>query len=756
MLRGSGPAAAYLLLAGCRHGGEHGFQLRQSVESGSYTIGAHQVEGLNFPSAPELRDLEVDHERRPVVLTTEQGWSWRGRVPAGAELHAGVQLLPVVGRDVRGLEVVVEARSGDEREVLQVARSRSPDAARWLDLASDLGAYAGREIEVTFTTVIKGLPRRDRRSNVVAWGPVSLSAPQPGSHPNIVFILIDTLRRDRLTPYGYHRDTSPEIARRLAAAGTLMENAYSQAPWTLPSVVSFMTGRYPGQLVEGGTVPDGIPANVEPLAERLAKLGFETGGFLANPTLQVGAGFERGFKTIYAPPPEVEWINKHADELNRHILPWLAAHQDRPFFLYAHYIDPHDPYDNPEIVGNLSPFETSYGGPVAGTWVHGLYAGKLKLPDPARDLAHLNALYDSEVHYVDRFVGQLLAAIKPEVLSHTLVVLTADHGEELLDHGGWKHGQSLYEEQIHVPLIFRWDHHIPAGRRLGGTVRLLDLLPTLMDAAGGAADPRAEGLDLLPYLTSAKNIPEKPAFAIGLSGGPLRAAAILQGTKLILFNREEPVRTTGELQEYLWRHDLERLEGAESYDLARDPRERNNLFGSGSGPEDQRVALLQTVIERRLDSTLPGLRILAHGFPAGSRLVGSVRFERPPEHCMPYFLGSADHLLQRGRWVRFTIAAEALDKGLRVEGELGGIVTLEATLDGQPLEGTQMRIGAGAAHHGGPLTPEALGARSWPVPPSEAARGALLLWRHDAAARAAPRQPLDPETERRLRALGYL
>jgi arylsulfatase len=161
-------------------------------------------------------------------------------------------------------------------------------------------------------------------------------------------------------------------------------------------------------------------------------------------------------------------------------VPVLAAHQDqdRPFFLYLHYIDPHDPYDNPEVVGNRSPFEGEYKGPVAGDRVHGIYAGKIALLDPARDLAHISALYDSEVHYVDRAIGEVLASLRPEVLAHTLVALTADHGEELVDHGGWKHGQTLYEEQIHVPLIWRWDGHVPAGRRLAGTVRLLDVAPT--------------------------------------------------------------------------------------------------------------------------------------------------------------------------------------------------------------------------------------------------------------------------------------
>ena len=244
--------------------------------------------------------------------------------------------------------------------------------------------------------------------------------------------------------------------------------------------------------------------------------------------------------------------------------------------------------NNPDVVGNRSPFEGDYRGPVAGDWVHGIYTGKLVLPDPARDIAHISALYDSEVHYVDRAIGQVLASLRPEVLANTLVVLTADHGEELFDHGGWKHGQTLYEEQIHVPLIWRWDGHIPAGRRLAGTVRLLDVAPTLAAAAGAAPDPGWEGVDLLPALTGAAPLAERPAFAEGLAGGPLRAAAVLGRLKLIVFNRQEPFTPSDELQAHLWRQDLGRMARVELYDLAHDPGERHDLAvdPSGAGAAD--------------------------------------------------------------------------------------------------------------------------------------------------------------------------
>ncbi len=626
--------AALGLLCGCGGGRlPQSFSLTEDVTS---AVAA----GLSFPRAPEPVDIEVAHERRPVVLTTTEPWEWRGRVPAAATLHAGVQLLPQAWRVIRGLQAWVTVRSGDEREILDVVRTAEWQNPNWLDFTVDLSRYAGREVALQFSAALQGLPAEHRRSNLVAWGPVVLSSREAEreERPNVLFILVDTLRRDHMTPYGYHRDTTPEISRWLATPGTVLEDAYSQAPWTLPSVVSFLTGRSPGEMLGADLSTYGIPEKVPTLAERLAALDYQTGGFIANPALHAGAGFERGFQTFYAPPADLEWMRHHADELTARARPWLEAHQRQPFFLYVHYIDPHDPYENPDIVDNRSPFETGYGGPVTGEWIHGIYNGRVPLQDLRRDLFHIEALYDSEIRYVDRYIGELLSTLEPEVLGRTLVVLTADHGEELYDHGGWKHGQTLYDEQIRVPLIFRWDGRIAAGRRLAGTVRLLDLMPTLVSAAGGKTDPAWQGIDLLPALTGERPLPRRPAFAQHLSGGPLRAAAVLGRQKLILFNPEEAFQPADGLQAYLWRKDLARLQRVELYDLARDAGERDNL----AQRHPERVRGLEPAIHHRLDAQLPGLRVFLAGLPSGSRLSGTLVFERAPERWVPYFLAAGD------------------------------------------------------------------------------------------------------------------
>jgi arylsulfatase A-like enzyme len=758
----AGLAMAGLALGGCRRAAAPpGFALRPAVEARSFRVGgdSSRADGLAFRRRPELAALDLDHEHRPVVLAVPGAWSWRGEVPAGATLHAGVAILPAAWDVVHQLEATIEVSDGygdgGDREILAVGRRRHTDSGTWLDLDADLARWAGRRVTLTFRADLAGLPPRYRGADVVAWGPVELAGEWSPPRPNILFILVDTLRRDHLTPYGYRRDTSPEIARRLAAAGTVFEDAYSQAPWTLPSVVSFMTGRFPGELLGEDLATYGVPAGVETLAERLQKLGYATGGYFANPALHTGAGFERGFASYYAPPADVEWIRKHADSLNARAVPWLRGHQGRPFFLYLHYVDPHDPYENPEVVGGRSPFLPGYRGPVTGEWVHGVYTGRLQLPDPARDLQQIQALYDDEVHYVDRYIGEVLAGLPPAVLARTIVVLAADHGEELHDHGGWKHGQTLYDEQIHVPLIVRWDGHVAAGRRLAGTVRLLDLLPTLVDAAGGRAEAAWQGIDLLPALAGGAALPDRPAFAHGLAGGPLRAAAVRGREKLILFNREEPFHPADALQSYLWTKDLGRLARIELYDLARDPRETRNLAAA----EPERVARLAPLIHRQLDRELGGLKVMTDGLPAGARLGGSILFAHAPQRVTPYFLrppAAGDRVEMTGDRLRFEIVAEPLAKGFRVEGDFGLVLAIDATLDGRPLPAARLRIGPGRPFGGRALAAADLLAAEWPglLAPG-AAGGSLDLWIHDTSGAAAKRAH-DPETERRLRALGYV
>ena len=599
--------------------------------------------------------------------------------------------------------------------------------------------------------------------------------------PNVLFIVIDTLRADHLSSYGYERDTSPRIHELLAERGATVERAYSQAPWTLPSTGSFLTGRLPGELAGSDPEIFELPPGEPTLAERLSALGYRTAGFIANPILHEGNGYARGFGDFFTPETTwkvLDWVD--ATTINERALPWLeaalpAARREgearEPFFLYLHYIDPHDPYQNSDVADGdrqTTPWDPEYDGRVRGDRAQDLYAGKKALPgaDPearAADLRHLVALYDSEIRYVDRFVAEVLEALPEEVLRETLIVLTSDHGEEFLDHGGWKHGQTLYEEMVRVPLFVRWDGVVPAGRRLDGPVALLDLVPTILSAVGAPSieEERLPGRNLLPALAGGEPLPPRPVFAEHVAHGPMRGAVIDRDRKLVLFNEDEPRDSDNPLHRHLRRLDRGRLERVELYDLAEDPGERENLADGGEGTEAERLARL---LSRRIDFQEEGVRVVATGVPEGRALEIVVRLDRPlppapgpsPQVWLPYFLAPDDRVEVEGAEVRVRLTGDGVPKGVILRGfasgEGAGAARIEAVearwVDGGPVTASPaVRVaGPGALPREGSAVEE-IG----PHPPP-ADGPAVLVWRREP--RSAAQDAGDAAD--RLKALGYL
>ncbi|HEY2740307.1 MAG TPA: hypothetical protein VGK45_17990, partial [Thermoanaerobaculia bacterium] len=278
----------------------------------------------------------------------------------------------------------------------------------------------------------------------------------------------------------------------------------------------------------------------------------------------------------------------------------------------------------------------------------------------------------------------------------------------------------------------------------------LDLVPTLIAAAGGKTDPSWEGTNILPVLTGKQPLPRLFAFSEGMSGGPLRASAVLEQRKLMLFNREEPFKPADELQGYLWRKDLARFERTELYDLHQDAGEHHNL----AAEHPDWVDGLQPILHGQLGTELEGLWILPDGLPVGARLSGSVTFERPPVRWAPYFLGPADKAELSGNQLRFDLLGDRLTKGMRIKGDFGRIIAVEATFDGKPLPAGAVRTASNTPWSGSPVTPVGLRSRGWPLtsPPSPL----LRLWIFDNAGAVERRTKADSETEKGLQNLGYI
>lgn len=320
---------------------------------------------------------------------------------------------------------------------------------------------------------------------------------RPGG-PNILLIVVDCLRADHLTCYGYHRNTSPEMDQ-LAQEGLLFQHAYSSASWTKPSVASLFTSLYPNR--HGVTaLPDLLPGASLTLAEILKNEGYHTYCFIGgNSFLRKAFNFHQGFDVF----ENGQYKELSAEVLTDRFLAALAKLQPSPrerFFAYLHFMDVHLPYHKnkynllfaePGEKGELYPFEP---GDINKTRLRQKTASNQLSP---RDKKHLVSLYDGQVRFVDHYIGKIVSRLKEtHLLEHTLVVITSDHGEEFWEHHNVEHGHTLYEELIHVPLIMA-GNRLPCSR-INLRNSLIDVLPTILEQAGirSGASP-LQGTDLL-------------------------------------------------------------------------------------------------------------------------------------------------------------------------------------------------------------------------------------------------------------------
>jgi arylsulfatase A-like enzyme len=307
---------------------------------------------------------------------------------------------------------------------------------------------------------------------------------RPG-HTNLVVVVVDTLRADRLGCYGYQRPTSPNIDR-LAADGVLFEIVVANSSWTRPSMASMLSGRFPRRTGVFKERFDVLSPEVMTLAELFAARGYTTCGVTANPTVNAVFGFDRGFDTYVESDVVWDWMESpegaapdrtelaNAAEITDIALKLLEDTCTPPFYLQLLYIDPHSPYRPP----------TDFDHPLN------------------RNAETDSDWYDAEVAFTDREVGRLLDRVL-SLYPDTMVVLTSDHGEGLDDHPGVPlsdtHGYTLYDSVLLVPLIVRHPE-LASGLRYGGMVQLLDLFPTIAELFDLPLGDGVSGSSLAPIL----------------------------------------------------------------------------------------------------------------------------------------------------------------------------------------------------------------------------------------------------------------
>jgi arylsulfatase A-like enzyme len=345
--------------------------------------------------------------------------------------------------------------------------------------------------------------------------------------PNVLLIVVDTLRADHLSSYGYPHETSPHLDA-LAARGAVFMDCTAQASWTVSSMMSLMTGLPIFQTIY--RIPDEYPV----LAEHYARAGYRTGAFVANSVLSEETGFQRGFESWDVRALKTrQWI---ADDVNRRAVRFLIEEDERPFFLWLHYLDPHYPYEPPQEP-TLRPVDEVF----TDFEREGIEAAIEAAPvaERATLAAQVEALaadvdrYDGELRFVDERIGRVLDMLERRgLLDDTVVVVASDHGETLFRrpvhptrlstmrawHARWgttmgladyvkrEHASWTTEELVRTPLIIAGPGVAP-GQRVDALVANLDLLPTLLGLCGLEAPGDLPGRDLSAVLGRAGRVP---------------------------------------------------------------------------------------------------------------------------------------------------------------------------------------------------------------------------------------------------------
>ncbi|HYM75830.1 MAG TPA: sulfatase-like hydrolase/transferase [Candidatus Dormibacteraeota bacterium] len=331
-----------------------------------------------------------------------------------------------------------------------------------------------------------------RRSALLFVLLIAVALPLWAEAPNIVFITVDTTRADRMGFLGNKQGLTPNLDL-VARQGIVFERAYSQAPLTPVSHATIFTGTYP----QFHTVTDfghPLPALLPYMPDILQKAGYHTAAFIGSlildPHQSMAPGFDRGFGYFDAgfrpknDPDEDRYttVERRAGDVVGHAITWLTRNPRAPFFVWVHLYDPHAPYDPP------APYDKRFKDP-----------------------------YDGEIAYADASLGKLFTYLREKGLyDHTIIVMMSDHGESLGAHGESMHGIFLYDETIHVPLIFKLPAELLANRRVSTRVRLVDVAPTLLSMLSLPLPPTFQGESLVPLMKGVsrdKDAADLPAYA---------------------------------------------------------------------------------------------------------------------------------------------------------------------------------------------------------------------------------------------------
>jgi arylsulfatase A-like enzyme len=389
--------------------------------------------------------------------------------------------------------------------------------------------------------------------------------------PNVLLIIVDTLGAKHMDVYEPGINSTPNILE-LAKKSAVFERAYASSPWTKPSITSIFTGLNPSS--HGVTkLRSKVSSELKTLAETLKDNGYVTFGVVSHTFLNDDIGFAQGFDSY----KQVNSKNDtHTAITSKHVSEEAASFienhkkvaSDKPFFLTTHYFDPHFVYQHHKEFDRTSTLKSTVKIPNSVSKLRKIHS-KLK----QQDIDYLKALYLEEVAFTDAQIGMLLNKIQSlGYLDNTIIIFTADHGEEFMEHGWLGHIRTLYEQVVHIPLLIYSPKH-KVGLKNNTPVSQIDVLPTILDLTSSSSTNKYDGTSLVPLLnkegaqiTRRKLVSEVEFFSQNRDYNANMVAVIEDSYKLI-WNRENDKK--------------------ELYNISKDNNEKNNLFTTESGIAEQ-------------------------------------------------------------------------------------------------------------------------------------------------------------------------
>lgn len=536
---------------------------------------------------PYVKKVEIAGSLRTALFApAPSSFTFSVRIPEKPFLSFGYALIPDAWEISNSATTFNIWLVKDGKEHLLFSDSLDPKndetSRRWFDDRLSLSFYKGESVKIVFETV----PSGEEKAAAVPHGyavwsnPMLYSVAKIPEKPNVLLISIDTLRADHLGCYEYHRKTSPNIDN-LAKEGVLFKNTFSQCSWTIPSHGSIFTSKLPHR--HGGTIdttPGGkwhpLPFSNLTLAEVLRKNGYITAAFTSAGYMIPKNGLHQGFDLYYNNSGKGWDPFFNIERLVKRTSNWLKRNRYTPFFLFFHTFEVHTPY-------------------VRHYFTEGLERGRLKdTVENHRDIKYLKeatdaekeytiALYDGGVFHADRYIGMLWETLSKYKLKHnTIIVLTSDHGEEFWEHTsrGVDHGHSVYDELLHVPLIFVLPWMGDKGKSIFYQVRSIDIFPTILSALSIKYDKKGiDGKNLLPMIQGESKKEELIVYSEDLHCGPERKAIRTKRYKYI-YASDLTQEKGGYTGVDFYKKDISLLTPIcqeELYNLEKDPNETTNI-----------------------------------------------------------------------------------------------------------------------------------------------------------------------------------